>query len=430
MTPTASTSTDARDRAFERLADLVAASPTSYHAAEEVARQLVEAGFERLDETAEWPAGPGDRVVVRDGAVIAWRVPRGAGARTPVGVVAAHTDSPGFRLKPVPSRVREAWLTVNAEVYGGPLLNSWLDRDLRLAGRLSLAGGRTTLAATGPVARIPQLAIHLDRQVNAEGLKLDRQQHTRAVLGLDHEPGALGLLAAAAGVGADEVLGLDAFLADAQPAGRLGAAGELIASSRLDNLISVHAGLRALLDAEPSGVIPVLAAFDHEEVGSATRTGAGGSFLDEALERLRTALGGDAGDRMRAHAASWIVSSDVGHAVHPNYPERHDDDVRPLAGGGPILKFNADQRYASDGAGEALWRECSRRAGAPAQAFVSTNTIPCGSTVGPIMAARLGLRTVDVGVPILSMHSARELAALDDIVALEAVLREFLSASH
>ncbi|NLT26845.1 MAG: M18 family aminopeptidase, partial [Microbacteriaceae bacterium] len=355
-------------------------------------------------------------------------------ARTPVGIVAAHTDSPGFRLKPVAHRGLEGWCSVNAEVYGGPLLNSWLDRDLRVAGRLSLAGGRSALAATGAIARIPQLAVHLDRQVNAEGLKLDRQKHTRAVLGLEGAPGldggALALLAEAAGVDPDEVLGVDAFLADAQPAARLGADGGLIASSRLDNLISVHAGLGALLAAEPRGVVPVLAAFDHEEVGSATRSGAGGPLLEEVLDRIRAGLGGDAGDRMRAHAASWIVSSDVGHAVHPNYPERHDDDVRPLAGRGPIVKINADQRYTTDGAGEALWRECSARAGAEVQAFVSTNTIPCGSTVGPIMATRLGLRTVDVGVPILSMHSARELAALDDIVALEAVVREFLSTAH
>lgn len=420
----------ARARVFAQLAELVAASPTSYHAADAVAAQLVAAGFERLDEAATWPSGPGGWVVVRDGAVIAWRVPDDADSLTPVAVVAAHTDSPGFRLKPVPSRARDGWPTTNAEVYGGPLLNSWLDRDLRIAGRLVLAGGATRLAATGPVARIPQLAVHLDRQVNAEGVKLDRQRHTRAVLGLDADADALDLLAAAAGVDPAEVLGVDAFLADAQPAARLGAAGELLASARLDNLISVHAGMRALLDAEPSGVIPVLAAFDHEEVGSATNSGAGGSLLPDVLARIRAGLGGDAADGLRAHSRSWIVSSDVGHSVHPNYPERHDDDVRPLAGRGPIIKINADQRYTTDGAGEALWRECSRAAGAPVQEFVSNNTIPCGSTVGPILATRLGIRTVDVGVPILSMHSARELAALDDIVALEAVLREFMAGAH
>lgn len=418
------------DTTFQQLSALVTASPTSYHAAREVAYQLTEAGFIELDEAQAWPEGPGNFVVVRDGAVIAWRVPETADALTPFGVVAGHTDSPGFRLKPVPSTKRAGWLSLNAEVYGGPLLNSWLDRDLRIGARLILGDGSEALSVTGAVARIPQLAVHLDRKVNAEGLKLDAQQHTHAVLGLEDAPGVFELLARDAGVDAGEIRAFDAFFTDAQAPSRLGASGELIASGRLDNLVSIHAGLRALLAAEPSGVIPVLAGFDHEEVGSSTRTGAGGSFLEDVLARIHESLDATASEARRAASQSWVISSDVGHAVHPNYPERHDDDVRPIAGRGPIIKINADQRYVTDGAGEALWRQLSEATNVPAQAFVSKNTIPCGSTVGPIMATRLGMRTVDVGVPILSMHSARELAVLQDIAGLQQVLTEFYSLAH
>ncbi|SJM54086.1 M18 family aminopeptidase [Gulosibacter sp. 10] len=412
---------------FHELASLVADSPTSYHAAAAVLERLEAAGFERLREEDAWPVRQGAYAVVRDGAVIAWRIPARADARTPFGIAAAHTDSPGFRIKPEPDTARSGWRSVNAEVYGGPLLNSWLDRDLRIGARLVLEDGGSALVRTGPVARIPQLAVHLDRRVNAEGLKLDPQQHTRAVLGFEDGPGLLETLAEAGGIDPRGVLAFDAFLADAQPAARLGARGELVASGRLDNLVSIHAGLRALLDAQPEGVIPVLAGFDHEEVGSNTRTGAGGPFLEDVLTRIRAGLGADAADERRAAARSWTISSDVGHAVHPNYPERHDEDVRPIAGRGPIIKINADQRYATDAAGEALWRRLSAEAGAPAQAFVSKNTMPCGSTVGPITATRLGLRTVDVGIPILSMHSARELASLADVESLQHVLTAFYS---
>lgn len=410
---------------FSDFSDLVVASPTSYHAAESVAARLEAAGFTRLGDTDDWAgAAPNGRVVVRDGAVIAWRTPEQVANTTPFRVVVAHTDSPGFRLKPVPSTERAGWCSLNAEIYGGPLTNSWLDRDLRLAGRLVLTDGSTTLVATEPVARIPQLAIHLDRRVNADGLKLDQQQHTHAVLGLAEVTEPLQLLAKSAGVAVDDIRGFDIFFVDSQAPARLGARGELIASGRMDNLASVWAGTRALIDSQPADGISVLAAFDHEEVGSSTRTGAAGPLLGELFERIQPAA--TAHERGISRAASWVVSSDVGHAVHPNYPERHDDAVRPIAGQGPIIKVNADQRYVTDGAGEALWRQCSEAAGVAVQWFVSNNTMPCGSTVGPFIATRFGIRTVDVGIPILSMHSVRELAVLEDLDGLGRVLGSFM----
>jgi aspartyl aminopeptidase len=413
------------------LADLVAASPSSYHAAEEIARRLQDAGFTRLEETDAWPAQPGGRfVVVRDGAAIGWVVPTDAAATTPVHVLGAHTDSPGFKLKPQPSTGSYGWLQAAVEVYGGPLLNSWLDRELRLAGRLALSDGRVVLAATGPLLRLPQLAIHLDRGVN-DGLSLDKQTGTQPVWGLGDAASAdiLGELAAAADVEVSEIRGFDAVVADAARGAVFGKDDAFFASGRLDDLASVHAGVVALIEAADgaTGVIPILAAFDHEELGSASRSGAAGPFLEDVLARLYSGLGADADEQRRALAASWHVSSDVGHSVHPNFAQRHDPVVQPVLGSGPILKINANQRYATDAVGAAAWATWCEQAGVSSQEFVSNNAVPSGSTIGPITATRLGIRTVDVGIPILSMHSARELAGVSDLHDLSRVARAFFA---
>ncbi|MGN8027916.1 M18 family aminopeptidase [Microbacterium sp. 22242] len=417
----------------EDLADFVAASPSSYHAAEEVARRLVEQGFTRLDETEAWPAQPGGRfVIVRDGAAIAWVVPPGATATTPAHVLGAHTDSPGFKLKPRPTIGAKGWLQAAVEVYGGPLLNSWLDRELRLAGRLALADGRVVLAATGPLLRVPQLAIHLDRGVNNTGLALDKQYETQPVWGLGDpaEADLLAELADAAGVDAREIRGFDAVVADAARGAVFGKDDVFFACGRLDDLASVHAGVVALGEVASHGdvsAIAVLAAFDHEELGSGSRSGAAGPILEDVLERVYAGLDADAVDVHRAYAASWCLSSDVGHSVHPNYASKHDPVVQPVLGSGPILKLNANQRYATDAVGAAAWHRWCDAAGVVTQEFVSNNDLPCGSTIGPITATRLGIRTVDVGIPILSMHSARELAGVSDLHDLAAVARAFFA---
>jgi len=420
-----------RDSYIADFADLVSASPTSYHAARAVAEALEANGFAPCDEGAAWPPliGGSRGLVVRDGAVIAWRAGDGVDAASPVRVLGAHTDSPGFVMKPHPDFTAEGWAQAGVEIYGGPLLNSWLDRDLGIAGRIVDRGGDERLVRTGAVARIPQLAIHLDREVN-EGLKLDRQRHTQPVLGTGGDVSVLGLLAEGAGLEADGIAGSDLRLFDTQAPARIGASGELLASPRLDNLSSVFAGLVALLETEPApGTVAVLAAFDHEELGSASRSGASGPFLAEVLGRLREGLGASADEAARAMSGSWCLSADAGHAVHPNYPERHDPRVRPRAGAGPMLKVNANQRYASDAHGEALWARCCESAGVSSQVFVSNNAMPCGSTIGPLTATRLGIRTVDVGVPLLSMHSARELAHVDDLHGLARVVAAFFSGS-
>ena len=412
-------------------AAFIQASPSSYHAAAEVARRLVEAGFEQLDERDEWPSGPGRRVVVRDGAVIAWVQPEGAAATTPFRIVGAHTDSPGFKLKPNPDSEAAGLLRAGVEVYGGPLLNSWLDRELELAGRVVTRDGEERLVRSGPLLRIPQLAIHLDRAVN-DGLKLDKQLHTQPIWGTSDEAVGADVIEQALdadGIAPRDVVGHDLVLADTQAPTRFGRDDALFAAGRMDNLSSVHAGVVALL-AAPTGDahVSLLAAFDHEELGSASRSGASGPFLEDVLGRIASGLGADDAERRRAFADSWLVSSDAGHAVHPNYPERHDPMNRPRLGGGPLLKLNANQRYASDALGSALWNGLCERAGVATQPFVSNNAIPCGSTIGPLSATRLGIRTVDVGPPLLSMHSARELAHVDDLAALAAAVTEFYAA--
>lgn len=428
------------------LARFLAESPTPYHAVRSAADVLERAGFRELAETDAWDADAaggggagacgGGRYVRRGGTLIAWFVPEGAPPYSPFRIVGAHTDSPNLRVKPVPDTGGNGWRQVAVEIYGGPLLNSWLDRDLGLAGRLALRDGTTRLVNVDrALLRVPQLAIHLDRQAN-EGLKLNRQRHMTPVwgLGTPHEGELIRFLAEEAGVPAEEVAGWDLMTHSVEPPAYLGRERELLAGPRMDNLLSVHAGAAALVAAAETGagepadgapVVPVLAAFDHEETGSQSDNGADGPLLGTVLKRSLRARGGSEEDLARAYAGSVCLSSDTGHAVHPNYPERHEPGHHPLPNGGPILKVNANQRYATDGRGRAVFAAACERAGVPWQYFVSNNEVPCGSTIGPITAARHGIATVDVGTAILSMHSARELCGADDPFLLASCMAGF-----
>ncbi|MDN3903127.1 M18 family aminopeptidase [Arthrobacter sp. YD2] len=413
------------------LGAFVSASPSSFHAVRESARRLAGAGFSEVAETEDFPRTAGKYFVVRDGAFIAWVAPEDAGPTTGFSIFGTHTDSPTFKLKPRPTTGRDGWLQAGVEVYGGPLLNSWLDRELQLAGRIVTLDGTEHLVETGPLLRFPQLAIHLDRAVN-DGLKLDKQQHMNPVWG-QGDPSTADLmefLAAKAGLAAEEIGGYDIVVADTQEAQVFGAEGEFFASGRLDNLSSVHAGVAALIaaDVAPGAPVAVLAAFDHEEVGSGSRSGAAGPFLEDILLRIGDGLGATTAERARALAASFCISADVGHAVHPNYAERHDPANHPVLNGGPLLKINANQRYTTDAPGTAKWARLCAAAGVPYQEFVSHNSVPCGSTIGPLTATRLGIRTIDVGMPVLSMHSAREMAGVQDPLRLATVAELFFAA--
>ena len=418
--------------ALDHVADLaafLAASPSSHHAVSEGGRRLAAAGFVEQQESAAWSSDPGGHYLVRDGALIAWRIPSHARSLMPFRILGSHTDSTGFTLKPRPDISAYGWQQVGIEIYGAPLLNSWLDRELGLAGRLVLRDGSTLLVHTESIMRIPQLAIHLDRSVNDEGLKLDKQTHTAPVWSVGHQGiQVLDHVAQAAGCSAGDLDGYDLRTYDTAAPAIFGPHQEFLASGRLDNLSSMHASIVALINATESDVIQMVAAFDHEELGSASRSGASGPLLVDILTRISAGLGATLDERYRLLAQSFCLSADTGHAIHPNYPGRHDPVNQPLLNSGPLLKINANQRYATDGRGAALWRRICRSGGISTQEFVSNNAMPCGSTIGPLTATRLGIATVDVGIPLLSMHSARELAGTEDPLALTRAMEVFLAA--
>ncbi|MBA1836267.1 M18 family aminopeptidase [Corynebacterium wankanglinii] len=393
--------------------DFLAQSPSAFHAAATVAARLQAEGFSLNDDAH----APGGHLVVRDGAVVAWWVPENARPR--FKVVGSHTDSPGLMAKPEPDVVREGFRQVAVEVYGGPILASWFDRDLTFAGRVVTADRTEHLVNTGPVARVPNLAIHLYRGDTPE---IDRQVHTQPILGVDRP--LLELAAESAGIAADDIVAHELITADAQ---RGEVIGDVLAAGRLDNLTSVWASMEAMLAAKDGAEdILVLAAFNHEEVGSASTAGAGGPLLERVLNRIAAEFGEPA----EIIADSIQVSADAAHAVHPNYPGKHDPTHHPLMNRGPVLKVNANQRYASNAATEAEWILACRAAGVPHQTFVGNNAVPCGSTIGPISSTRLGLPTVDVGVPLLSMHSARELCGVADMDYFVRALSAFYAAAR
>ena len=401
-----------------RFIDFLHTSPSAFHAAHNVAQALTAQGFSLIDATSPAPAdpaAPGGHVLVDGGAVIAWWVPEHPRPR--FRIVGSHTDSPGLMAKPQPDFQREGLRQVAVEVYGGPILQTWLDRDLRFAGRVVTDNGAQHLVDTGAVARVPNLAIHLYR---ADAPTVERQAHTPPVLGGDRP--LMELVGESAGVDPQRIVSHELITADAQRGELL---GDLLAAGRLDNLSSVWASLEALLAAKDTAQdILVLAAFNHEEVGSASTTGAGGPLLERVLTRIAR----EVGEPFDVFAESFQVSADAAHAVHPNYPEKHDPTHRPRLNGGPVLKINANQRYASDAVTEAEWLRACRAAEVPSQTFVGNNSVPCGSTIGPISSTRMGIRTVDVGVPLLSMHSARELCGARDMEYFVRALTAFYGA--
>lgn len=416
--------TDPTDRtAAHALVRYIERSPTSFHAVETTAVALRAAGFKAFDEAEAFGHSPGERgfVVRGGGSIIAWRCGRVAPARGGFRVVGAHTDSPNLRLKPRLARAREGYALFDVDVYGGVLLATWTDRDLGIAGRVLVdVDGRTEarlLRLESPAARISNLAIHLNREVNDKGLVVNKHQHLGPAFGLGGDTAAarvrtLERIAAAAGTTPDKVLGHDLALFDLQAPRLGGEADAFVLAPRLDNLAMCHAALEALLAAPESDATAVAALFDHEEVGSLTARGADGNLLEDVLGRL---AGPEHDALPRAVARSFMVSADMAHAVHPHYAELHDREHMPVLDGGPVIKTNFNQRYASDGDSAAVFRRACRDAGVPCQEFVNRPDLACGTTIGPIASSRLGLRTVDVGNPMLSMHSIRELSASGDV---------------
>ncbi len=430
------------DAIAKDLLAFIDASPTPYHAVRETARRLAQHGYRPLDERDSWELRPGEKVYVTraDTSIAAFHLGTAHVDRAGFRLVGAHTDSPNLRLKPRAPLTRNGYHQLGVEIYGGVLLSTWMDRDLSLAGRVVvLAGGRPHAHLVDfrrPLLRVPNLAIHLNRNVNTEGLKLNPQEHMVPVLGLESlGPADLRTLLVRELASTDtraepgDVLGYDLCLYDTQPSSRSGAHGEFLHAPRLDNLASCHAGLTALVAMDhPCEATCGVVLYDHEEVGSRSAQGAAGTFLRDCLERI--VLGHSDGRPDAYHRAirhSLLVSADMAHAVHPNYAAQHEPRHQPLLGGGPVIKSNVNQSYATDGQTWAYFEALCREAGVVPQHFVTRTDLGCGSTIGPITAAELGIRTVDVGSPMLSMHSIREMAAASDVAAMASVLRRFLS---
>lgn len=413
------------------LGDFIDASPSPFHVCATVATALDDAGYTPLAETDDWTGAAGGRhYVVRGGSIIAWDAAAVADDLR-FRIVGGHTDSPNLRVKQNPDRTAAGLATVALEPYGGAWLNSWLDRDLGLSGRLAYdddgAVGFRLVRIDEPILRVPQLAIHLSD--DRKGVHLDPQRHVDAIRGVGEAQPLLDFVAQRAGLRPESVLGWELMTHDVAPSQVIGAAGDLLSAPRLDNQATCYAGLRALLDAGDvvaAGAVRMLALFDHEEVGSGSERGASSDFLVTVCERIVAADGGGRDEFLRAMAASVCVSGDMAHATHPNYTERHEPSHRIAVGGGPVLKVNQNLRYASDAIGEAEFALACRAADVPLQRYVHRADLPCGSTIGPLTATRTGLLTVDVGAPQLAMHSCRELMGTADVPMYSAALAAFL----
>ncbi|MBR1690084.1 MAG: M18 family aminopeptidase [Oscillibacter sp.] len=406
-------------------------SPSCYHAAAQMAAALEEAGYVRLREERPWTLACGGRYyLLREGSVIAFRVPRGAWRG--FLLAAGHSDSPTFRVRQeVPSAGN--CLRLGVEPYGGGIWRSWLDRPLTVAGRAVVRQGDSLVTRLVYVDRdllvIPSVAIHMDREVN-KGTALKPQTDLLPLFALGKEPGAFSrLIAQTLAVGEEDILSTDLFLTPRTPATLVGAAEEFVAAPRLDDLQCVFACLTGFLAAEEGESLPVLAVFNHEEVGSATRQGADSTLLSDTLERIDDALGRGEEAHRATLAESFLVSADNAHAVHPAHPEYADAAEAPVLGGGVVLKYSANQRYTTDAVSAAVFGEVCRLAGVPVQRYGNRPDLPGGSTLGNISISHLSVPSVDVGLPQLAMHSAYELACLRDTDALSRAMAVYFSRS-
>ena len=412
-------------------ADLIAyidASPSPWHAAHTSAQRLMAQGYAQLVETERWQLAAGGRYfVVRGGAsIIAFILGADPLAETGLRLVGAHTDSPGLRLKPRAAHGSEGVMRLGVEVYGGPILATFADRDLSLAGRVNVRvpGGFETrlLRFDAPMVRLPNLAIHMNREVNEKGLKLDKQTELPLILGIapqGAEGGAaedrfLGQVAGELRVQAGDILTWELNVYDTQKGSLWGPEQEFIADSQLDNLASCHAALTALLACEKPAATCLCAFFDHEEVGSESAAGAGGSFVADVIGRIAASLGLDEEARRCALARSFCISADMAHAYQPNFPAAYEPQHRVMVNGGPVIKSNANQRYSTGAGSAAHFIALCERAGVPFQQYAHRTDLGCGSTIGPIVASRLGIASVDVGSPMWAMHSIRESAGVLD----------------
>ena len=433
-----------REQYNQQLLDFIQQSPTPFHAVETMKKALDSAGFQELPEEQSWKTTVGEKyyVIRNSSSIIAFVMGKQSAVNTGIRLVGAHTDSPCLKIKPNPELNKKNYFQLGVEVYGGVLLNPWFDRDLSIAGRLvykakgSNSPQQALINMKRPVAVIPSLAIHLDREANskrtinpqtdippllfkgnADDKNVGHKVDFRAVLADELKKELHGEKAGSSDI---TVMDYDLFFYDCQPPAITGLNEDFIASARLDNLLSCYTGMQALLESNGE-VTSLLICNDHEEVGSTSASGANGPMLKSFLERLYP----DTEERARILSQSLLISTDNAHGVHPNYSDKHDNNHGPVINEGPVIKINANQRYATDSVTSSLFRHLCEEEGVSVQSFVTRTDMGCGSTIGPITAANIGVQTLDVGVPTFAMHSIRELAGVDDAHNLFKVLSGF-----
>lgn len=411
----------------QQLIDFLYESPTAFHAVENVKTDLKNAGFEELMEEDKWSLKKGGKYYTtkNHSALVAFVVGNGEIENHGFKIIGAHTDSPTFRIKPSCEMVVEStYVRLNTEVYGGPILSTWFDRPLSVAGRVVLKGENILYPKTKlvnikrPILIIPNVAIHMNREVN-KGVEINPQRDTLPLLSLVNEELEKGnylinAIAKELGVEAKDIIDFDLFLYEFEKGSIIGLNNEFISAGRLDDLQMVHAGIEAIIEAPVTDATNVMVCFDNEEIGSSTKQGADSDMLANILERIVLAFGKEREDFFRALSKSFLISGDNAHAVHPNNPDKHDPTSRPVINKGPVIKINANFAYTTDSDSSIVYQEICKKAEVPFQKFVNRSDVRGGSTIGPISSTHLNIRSIDIGNPTLAMHSIRELAGVKD----------------
>lgn len=422
----------------QELIDFIYESPTAFHVVHNLKKLLSNYGFIELKEEDSWNLKKGGKYFVQknNSALTAFVVGKGELEKDGFKIIGAHTDSPGFKIKPnADIEVEGEYVKLNTEVYGGPIINTWLDRPLSLAGRVTLKSKNPfcpeerLLNIKKPILIIPNLAIHMNRNINS-GIELNRQKDILPLLSMvnekfEKEKYLIRVISQELEVKEEDILDFDLFLYDTEKGCVMGINDEFISSARLDDLIMVHSGIKALVNTEVGDSTNIMVCFDNEEVGSTTKQGADSPMLSIILERIALSLLKSREDYYRALAKSFIISCDLGHALHPNYAEKSDPANRPIINKGPIIKSSASQSYTSDAVSSAVYKNICSKAEVPVQIFVNRSDEKGGSTIGPISSSHVNINSVDMGLAILSMHSVRELAGVKDYIYATKSFEEF-----